>query len=100
MQQTLPERLTLVEDGEWAMPYTGMTTMNVNHDDMEWTSYGWKAVTYDGHIHFRHKEKSIVEQWLVDHNFYDTGDGAHYQQHAFPLDEVPDTLLFNFKQFD
>ncbi len=97
MQQTLPERLTLTEAGcheplnWWQNPET---------EDPEWISEGWKAVTYEGHIHFRHKDKSVVEKWLVEHGYYNTGDGAHYQQHAFQLDELPDTLLFNFKQFD
>lgn len=79
-QQTLPERLTLAEDGEWEMPYTGVSTMNVNYDDEEWTSYGWKAVTYEGERHFIHKDKAIVQQWLAEHDYLDTGDGAHYQK--------------------
>lgn len=79
MNEVLPSLLILTEDGEWETPYTGMTTMNVDHDATEWTSYGWKAVTYEGKCLFIHTDKLVVEQWLIAHNYYDTGDGAHYR---------------------
>ena len=97
-QQTLPERLTLTEMGyHEPLPWY----RNPEVDDEEWMSEGWKAVTYEGHIHFSHKDKEVVAAWLADHGYYNTGDGAHYQQHAFAVDdEIPDAQLFNFDQLE
>lgn len=86
--KALPERLTLVEDGEWEMPYIGMTTMNVDHDATEWTSYGWKAVTHEGERHFIHKDKAVVQQWLAEHDYVDTGDGEHFWRQQAVQKEV------------
>jgi hypothetical protein len=80
MENTLPAQLTLIEDGEWQLPYTGVSTMNVNYDDEEWIGYGWKAVTYEGERHFIHKDKAVVQQWLAERGYIDTGDGSHYRR--------------------
>lgn len=74
-KSTLPTRLTLAEEGQWETPSWAQTS-----DNDEWISYGWKAWTYDGIPFFRHQEKSVVQQWLADNGYTDTGDGAHYQR--------------------
>jgi hypothetical protein len=74
-KEQLPERLSLTEEGQWETPSWARTS-----DDDEWISYGWKAVTFEGQIHFRHKDKAVVEKWLADKGYVDTGDGAHYQR--------------------
>lgn len=73
----LPTRLTLAEEGQWETPSWAQTS-----DNDEWISYGWKAWTYDGVLFFRHQEKSVVQKWLADNGYTDTGDGAHYQREA------------------
>lgn len=73
--QELPKRLTLAEDGEWEMP-----SWSRNPDDEEWITYGWRARTYEGTTFVNHKEKAIVQRWLADHGYIDTGDGHHYEQ--------------------
>lgn len=74
---TLPAYLTLTENGyHEPLPYW----RNPEVDDEEWISYGWKAITYEGHVHYSHKEKANVQQWLAEHGYQDTGDGSHYQR--------------------
>ncbi len=81
-ERTLPNLLLLVEDGyhdelpRWKNPEI---------DDPEWIGTGWKVSEYGGTPHFQHKDKSVVEQWLSEHGYYDTGDGAHYRLHAFEV---------------
>jgi len=75
MNVPMPDRLTLADDGVWEMPAWGRTS-----DDEEWISYGWKVVSYAGHVFFRHKELSQVHQWLTSQGYADTGDGRHYQR--------------------
>lgn len=74
---TLPAHLTLTENGyHEPLPYW----KNPEVDDEEWISYGWKAITYEGHLHYSHKEKANVQQWLAEHGYQDTGDGIHFQR--------------------
>jgi hypothetical protein len=70
----MPELLILAEDGTWETPSWGRT-----NDDDVWVPFGWKAVTYDGHVHYRH-EKANVRAWLVTNGYQDTGDGTHYRK--------------------
>lgn len=71
----LPERLFLGEDGQWITPSWAYT-----NDDDEWTSYGWRARTYEGDTLFHNQSFSVVAKWLADNGYVDTGDGYHYQR--------------------
>ncbi len=75
---TLPKRLILGEAGDWQTPYTGVNTMNVDHDQEEFIAAGWEARTYDGLYWYKHTDKLEVLAWLKNRGYEDSGDGTHF----------------------
>lgn len=73
----MPELLLLGEAGCYEdLPWW----RNPEIEDGEWISEGWQAREYGGHSHFQHEDKAVVQQWLAEHGYQDTGDGAHYRK--------------------
>jgi len=76
----LPTHLLLYEEGSWRQCKLDMSTMNADPDNQQWLHVGWQIQSRSGQIFFCHQDLTVIESWLVEHNYVDTGDGAHYQK--------------------
>jgi len=76
----LPTRLLLYEEGSWQHRKLDMSTMDAAPDNMQWLHTGWQIQSRSGQIFFRHQSQMVIEKWLAEHNYVDTGDGAHYEK--------------------
>jgi len=76
----LPTLLLLYEEGSWSQRQFGTSTMNADPDSEQWVPTGLHIQSYAGQIFFRHQDQGIIENWFAEHNYVDTGDGAHYRK--------------------
>jgi len=76
----LPAHLLLYEEGSWQQHKLDMSSMNADPDNKQWLHVGWHIQSHSGQTFFRHQDLTVIERWLTEHNYVDTGDGAHYQK--------------------